>query len=80
MPIYEYKCPKCKVIHEVFQPINGDHSLKCPDCKVDAERKFSPFGFKFDFKYGWDAGLGTYVDSKKQREETLRSKGLRKVS
>lgn len=79
MPIYEYKCPKCNSKYEKLQGMNAEHKYICPDCNVYTDRKYSTFGFTFDFKYGWDPGLGQYVDNKKQRENTLREKGLRKA-
>jgi len=48
----------------------------CPLCGETMRRLYSVFGFKFDFRYGWDPGLGMYVDNKKQRETVLREKGL----
>ena len=49
MPIYEYKCEKCKSKFEVLQSINADNKgLTCPKCGEPKPKKvfslFSSFG------------------------------------
>jgi len=45
MPIYEYRCRKCKETFEVMQKINEDNrGLRCPKCRTDEpERLLSSF-------------------------------------
>ena len=79
MPLYEYKCETCERNYEVFQKMDRKHYYKCPECGKRARRVYAPTPFKFDFKYGWDAGLGKYVDTKKERETIMREKNLERV-
>jgi putative FmdB family regulatory protein len=79
MPIYEFSCDRCEKEYEVFQHIKEDHVSNCPDCGIPAKRRFSSFGFNFDFKYGWDAGAGKYFDSSRQRNNFLSEKNLERV-
>ncbi len=49
MPIYEYKCQKCKSKFEVLQSINADNKeLTCPECGEPEPKKvfslFASFG------------------------------------
>jgi putative FmdB family regulatory protein len=44
MPIYEYKCPKCRVV-EVMQSIKDAPLKKCPNCKSKVERMISSTSF-----------------------------------
>jgi len=75
MPIYEFKCPECEKVVEVFQHSTTQKEEIC-ECGAVMKWKPSGFGFTFDFKSGWDMGLGEYVDTKKQRDDFVREKGL----
>ncbi len=49
MPIYEYKCKKCKSKFEVLQSINANNEgLACPECGESEPKKvfsvFASFG------------------------------------
>ena len=45
MPIYEYRCRKCKETFEVMQKVSEDNKgLRCPNCETDEpERLLSAF-------------------------------------
>jgi putative FmdB family regulatory protein len=45
MPIYEYRCKKCKETFEVMQKVNEDNrDLRCPKCQAgEPERLLSSF-------------------------------------
>jgi putative FmdB family regulatory protein len=45
MPIYEYRCRKCKETFEVMQKVNEENrGLRCPKCETDEpERLLSAF-------------------------------------
>lgn len=32
MPLYEFKCSKCKNVFEIIQNNNTNREAKCPDC------------------------------------------------
>lgn len=78
MPIVEYKCEEHGNF-DIFHHYDDEYGAICPECKKEGKRVWSPFSFTFDFKYGWDVGLGEYVDTKKQREELCRDKGLSRI-
>ena len=33
MPVFEWKCPKCGIVFDIFKFNNNDQSATCPDCK-----------------------------------------------
>ncbi len=45
MPIYEYRCRKCKEMFEMIQRVNEDNrGLRCPKCQTEGpERVLSAF-------------------------------------
>jgi len=46
MPVYEYECPKCKIIIDVFDKINNkNHIIKCRKCKVSMKKIISKNNF-----------------------------------
>jgi len=79
IPLVEFKCDKCGIKFEKLFPIGKKCKDKCPECGKSARRIYSPFRHSFTFWYGWDPGLGKYVDTKRQRDNTLAVKGLRKM-
>jgi len=49
MPIYVYKCPKCKKTHEVIRNIKDtDRVEKCKKCKVKEYRVIGKTYLKFN--------------------------------
>ena len=78
MALYEFFCDECGGAYEVRQPMLEEHTYECPKCKKPARRIYSATPFFFDFWYGWDPGLGEYVDTRKDRESFARKKGLRR--
>jgi putative FmdB family regulatory protein len=63
MPTYEYKCPKCETVFDVFQKMTDKHAAKCPKCKAKAERQLSG-GHGIHFK-----GTGFYETDYKRKGE-----------
>ena len=61
MPIYEYKCEKCKKIFELFQKVADKPLHKC-DCGGKAVRIFHPPGIVFK-------GSGFYTTDYKKTEK-----------
>jgi len=76
MPIFEYTC-ECGKHYEELQNEASRH-IGCT-CGKRANRVYSTFRTIVDFRDGWDAGMGAYVDTKRQRETLLREKGLSKA-
>ena len=54
MPIYEYRCDKCKKVHEVLQKISDAPLRKCPACSGRLEKLISRTSFQLK-------GSGWYV-------------------
>ena len=80
MPIYSFRCDSCGKTIDTFRHFShsGDDEY-CADCGEKSRRLFFPASFHFDFKPGWDAGLGQYVDTSRQRDEIVREKKLRRI-
>ena len=81
MPIYQYKCinPLCRT--DKFDEVQGMddlHESFCPEGGEKANRVYSLGNFVIDFKPGYDAGLGEYVETAKQRDEIMKRHGLRR--
>ena len=49
---------------------------KCPKCRKIGQRKFDPCHVYIDFRPGWDMSLNRHIDTKRQRDDILREKGL----
>ena len=54
MPLYEYRCAKCKRRFEKIEKLSARRKQKCPHCGGQAERLISASGFHFK-------GSGWYV-------------------
>jgi putative FmdB family regulatory protein len=67
MPTYEYHCPSCGRVFDVFQKMSDEPGADCPTCGAAAERKLSG-GAGFLFK-----GEGFYITD-------YRSEGYRKAA
>jgi putative FmdB family regulatory protein len=63
MPLYEYKCSRCKKTFEFLEKITSDPKTICPECGTQTlKRQISPAGFKLK-------GTGWYVtDFKNQKK------------
>ena len=54
MPLYEYRCLKCKRRTEKIERLQGPHLKKCPHCGGEVERVLSAPAIQFK-------GSGWYV-------------------
>ncbi len=52
MPIYEYRCDRCKKVFEVLQKINEEPLTTCIDCGSKVEKIVSTSSFQFKGS-GW---------------------------
>lgn len=59
MPIYEYRCKKCKKEFEVMQKISDEPLSNCLDCGSEVEKLVSSTAFQFK-------GSGWYVTDYKK--------------
>jgi hypothetical protein len=77
MPLREYVCKEHGRFTEL---INGDYpkTFPCPQCNKQSSFVFSVPTFRFDFRYGWDPGVGQVFDSARQRDNYLAEHGLEK--
>lgn len=55
MPVYEYECPACEIVHEVQQRIADDPLQDCPDCGGAVKKIVSRSSFQLK-------GGGWYAD------------------
>ena len=79
MAFYDFFCDECGQAYEAQQRMMEKHEYECPACKKPARRIYSATFHNVDFRYGWDVGMGQYVDTKKDRETFMREKGLRRI-
>jgi putative FmdB family regulatory protein len=79
MPLYTFHCDKCEREWDELQMMQQEHTANCPECGGKARQVFTPFAFTFDFTPGYDPGLGKWVDTKREREDIIARKGLRRV-
>ena len=84
MALYVFSCdnPKCDVgEEEIFMHMNEYHIPQCRKCGKEMRRIFKSvsFSFNFDFTPGYDTGLGEYCDTKRQRDNFVAQKNLRRV-
>ena len=55
MPLYEYKCSKCKNVFVLMEKMSSEGELrKCPECNSDAKKMISQTSFHLK-------GSGWYV-------------------
>lgn len=55
MPIYEYRCPTCREMHELWQSRYDTDAYKCPECDVPMHKLISKSSFQLK-------GGGWYAD------------------
>ena len=41
MPRYDYKCPQCEFVDEVFHSMSESPKYECPDCQVTMKRLYT---------------------------------------
>lgn len=75
MPIYSFRCEEHGK-YECFLSMDECTKGKCPKCSKIGTRLFDPVHVYIDFTPGYDISLNRYVNTKKEREEILREKGL----
>jgi putative FmdB family regulatory protein len=63
VPLYEYKCPKCRHVFERIQKFSDKPEANCPKCDIEAERQLSAPAVHFK-------GGGWYItDSRKDKKD-----------
>jgi len=68
MPIYEYRCDKCRKIVEVMQKFTDKPLSRCPSCGGRVSRLISNCSFQLK-------GSGWYVTDYKKGDAGLKDKG-----
>lgn len=78
MPLREYSCQRHGRFEEL---ITGEYPkmYPCPECNSPSQFVFSSVCYRFDFRDGWDPGVGKGFDSARQRDNYLAEQGLEKV-
>ena len=76
MPLYEYRCLKCKRHTEKIENMNGPHLNKCPHCggKVESVLTAPAIQFKGSGWYVTDYGKGDSGPRKKEKESDAGTK------
>jgi putative FmdB family regulatory protein len=78
MPLFEFKCDACGNSEDRIVPHRMTGEQIC-ECGERLRRVFSSYTFQFDFKPGFDVGLGEYIATKRQRDDIVAKKGLRRI-
>jgi putative FmdB family regulatory protein len=55
MPIYEYRCPNCRKVHELWRSISETEACECPECSEPMHKLISRSSFQLK-------GGGWYAD------------------
>lgn len=82
MPLYNFKCTKCKLSYDELFRMNEKKNSVCPQCESKAERIFSVgmpnYGFKPYRSYNLSPNPNGWVDieSRDQKLRLMREHGL----
>ena len=67
MPLYEYQCEKCGLIHEVIQKFSDSPLKECPECTGPLQKLLSASAIQFK-------GSGWYVTDYADKGSPQRTK------
>ena len=73
MPLYEYQCEKCKIVHEIFMNLSDKAPEKCASCGEKDSLKKIMSRTHFVLK-----GQGWYETDFKQKNEPKEDKQVKK--
>ena len=82
MPLYEYRCRKCKRHTDKIEKLNGPHLKECPHCggKVESVITAPSFHFKGTGWYVTDYGRKTSGGDRLKSEQSEKSEKTEKSS
>ena len=78
MPLYDFKCEKCKHIFEEYSKIADKDEVRCTECGGPTKTIIAPRKVIL-FRTGWYEHIDKdpmYITSKKQLKEECRKRGL----
>jgi putative FmdB family regulatory protein len=80
MPIYDFECPKCDLIEDVWAKID-ETAMKCPRCGRNMSRLISPCAIHGDFSIMgvWEENVAqqpVFFGSKGEKSNYLKDHGL----
>lgn len=78
MPLVGYNCKKHGYF-DCFHKFEDVYKGECPVCGSEGSRVWEPSMFVVDFRDGFDPGLGEYVATKRQRDNLVAERNLRRV-
>jgi putative FmdB family regulatory protein len=86
MPLYDYRCPECGVIEDVWAEIE-ENNLNCPNCQEIMVRLISASNIICDLEPYFDENLGDpqkspqgqYVQSRQDRKRKMKELGLMEI-
>ena len=73
MPLYEYKCEKCRKVHEIMQKFSDAPVSECPDCQGPVEKLISRSSFALK-------GSGWYTTDYKKKSQPSSGSGEDKAA
>ena len=79
MPLREYRCPEHGRFTELFSGSEYPEYIRCPECGTVSKHVFSAANWRFDFRDGWDPGVGRHFGTARERDTFLEEHGLEKA-
>lgn len=81
--LYQFRCPKCQNIFEVYykleELVSSFPTTQCPKCSAIAQRLYTPPMTIMPLTPYYDHGLGRYINSRQERKQAMKELGVTEV-
>jgi len=75
--IYPFSCPEHGE-HEIVGGVDKATSADCPVCGAPMRRLYTAVPYTVDFSPGWQPAFGKWVETKRERDNLVAEKGLKR--
>ena len=79
MVLYLFKCGNCNHRQEVLQDPDEERKATCEKCGGKMHQAWDSLGISWQFREGFDPGLGKHFDTQRERDYYVESNNLRRV-
>lgn len=79
MPFYDYKCPSCETVQEVFHSMSSTPDVLCDKCNLSMKRVYYPTTFSLPATKERQVISARLKQEGEQRHELLENYGIAKV-